>query len=130
MIKTSDQGLKKYYIELSQDECQMFGFDEFKIPLTTKLSEIANDFIMSDNMANFLGSDDEQQQGMAMLKYVNDNSKAILDALPSDSGVDYNYDFFNKYFEGTTLLSSFVMTIFNKLLLALADTMNSVNQGK
>lgn len=130
MIKTSDQGLKKYYIELSQDECQMFGFDEFKIPLTTKLSEIANDFIMSDNMANFLGSDDEQQQGIAMLKYVNDNSKAILDALPSDSGVDYNYDFFNKYFEGTTLLSSFVMTIFNKLLLALADTMNSVNQGK
>lgn len=130
MIKTSDQGLKKYYIELSQDECQMFGFDEFKIPLTTKLSEIANDFIMSDDMTNFLSSDDAQKQGMSMLKYVNDNSKSILDALPSDNGVDYNYDFFNKYFEGTTLLSSFVLTIFNKLLLALADTMNSVNQGK
>lgn len=130
MIKTSDQGLKKYYIELSQDECQMFGFDEFKIPLTTKLSEIANDFIMSDDMSNFLSSDDAQKQGMSMLKYVSDNSKSILDALPSDNGVDYNYDFFNKHFEGTTLLSSFVMTIFNKLLLALADTMNSVNQGK
>ena len=130
MIKTSDQGLKKYYIELSQDECQMFGFDEFKIPLTTKLSEIANDFIMSDGMSNFLGTDDAQKQGMSVLKYVNDNSKSILDALPSDNGVDYNYDFFNKYFEGTTLLSSFVMTIFNKLILTLADTMSSVNQGK
>lgn len=130
MIKTSDQGLKKYYIELSQDECQAFGFDEFKIPLTTKLSEIANDFILSSGMSEFLGTDDAEKQGIAMLKYINENAKSILDALPSDNGVDYNYDFFNNYFEGTTLLSSFVMTIFNKLLLALADTMNSVNQGK
>ena len=130
MIKTSDQGLKKYYIELSKDECQTFGFDEFKIPLTTKLSEIANDFILSSDMSNFLETDDAEKQGIAMLKYINENAKSILDALPSDNGVDYNYDFFNNYFEGTTLLSSFVMTIFNKLLLALADTMNSVNQGK
>lgn len=130
MIKTSDRGLKKYYIELSQDECQTFGFDEFKIPLTTKLSEIANDFIVSGNMSDFIGTDDAEKQGMAMLKYINDNAKPILDALPSDNGVDYNYDFFNNYFEGTTLLSSFVMTIFNKLLITLAETMNSVNRGK
>lgn len=130
-IKTSDQGLKKHYIELNADECAMFGLQEFRIPLTAKLSEIANEFIMSDSMTEFINNSDSDKQGMAMIKYINENAKSILDALPELEGTKYDYNFFNNYFEGTTLLSSFVMAIFNKLLLVLAETMSSTNeQGK